>query len=152
MRIKLFAQISSIDGRSRCCHFQKDLTAVSGVPEEHIVTRRVRITLPTKNTMQSGTNNLDYWKIEFDNRERWENPLMGWASTWVTLHEATRLTLNWLRFPFQWRSFVKYACRIQYKGRSDFALRKEWLEMVHRWRRKTIDQAKQKLWSQFCVE
>lgn len=31
--------------------------------------------------MQSGTNNLDYWRIEFDNRERWENPLMGWAST-----------------------------------------------------------------------
>lgn len=60
---------------------QKDLTAISGVPEEHIGSRRVRISLPTKNSMQSGTNNLDFWKIEFDARERWENPLMGWAST-----------------------------------------------------------------------
>lgn len=60
---------------------QKDLTAISGVPEEHIKTRRVRISLPSKNAMQSGTNNLDYWKIDFDARERWENPLMGWAST-----------------------------------------------------------------------
>lgn len=31
--------------------------------------------------MQSGTNNLNCWRIEFDNRERWENPLMGWASS-----------------------------------------------------------------------
>lgn len=31
--------------------------------------------------MQSGTNNLRSWRIEFDNRERWENPLMGWSST-----------------------------------------------------------------------
>ena len=31
--------------------------------------------------MQSGTNNLNSWRMEFDNRERWENPLMGWAST-----------------------------------------------------------------------
>lgn len=60
---------------------QKDLTKISGVPEEHITTRRVRISLPSKNAMQSGTNNLDYWKIEFDTRERWENPLMGWTST-----------------------------------------------------------------------
>lgn len=60
---------------------QKDLTAISGVPEEHVKSRRVRICLPSKNSMQSGTNNLDYWKIEFDARERWENPLMGWSST-----------------------------------------------------------------------
>lgn len=81
MRFNLILLIHSIDVRSRCISFQKDLSAVSGVPEEHIVTRRVRIALPSKNAMQSGTNNLDYWKIEFDNRERWENPLMGWAST-----------------------------------------------------------------------
>lgn len=62
-------------------NLQKDLTAISGVPEEHIKTRRVRISLPSKNSMQSGTNNLDYWKIEFDTRERWENALMGWTST-----------------------------------------------------------------------
>lgn len=31
--------------------------------------------------MQSGTNNIQSWEMEFDNRERWENPLMGWSST-----------------------------------------------------------------------
>lgn len=83
MQIKFHPQNKFIEFLFRICHFQQDLTAVSGVPEEHIVTRRVRICLPSKNAMQSGTNNLDYWKIEFDNRERWENPLMGWTSTCV---------------------------------------------------------------------
>ncbi|XP_071547171.1 NADH dehydrogenase [ubiquinone] iron-sulfur protein 4, mitochondrial-like [Panulirus ornatus] len=58
-----------------------DLTPISGVPEEHIKTRRVLIKMPTKNAMQSGTNNIHRWRITFDQRERWENPLMGWAST-----------------------------------------------------------------------
>uniref|UniRef100_A0A646QF98 NADH dehydrogenase [ubiquinone] iron-sulfur protein 4, mitochondrial n=1 Tax=Hemiscolopendra marginata TaxID=943146 RepID=A0A646QF98_9MYRI len=58
-----------------------DITAISGVPEEHIKTRRVRIFVPTKNAMQSGTNNTLLWKMEFETRERWENPLMGWASS-----------------------------------------------------------------------
>nr|XP_014095450.1 NADH dehydrogenase [ubiquinone] iron-sulfur protein 4, mitochondrial [Bactrocera oleae] len=58
-----------------------DLSPISGVPEEHIKTRRVCIHLPPKNAMQSGTDNLKHWVIEFDNRERWENPLMGWTST-----------------------------------------------------------------------
>ena len=31
--------------------------------------------------MQSGTNNTHNWKLEFETRERWENPLMGWSST-----------------------------------------------------------------------
>ena len=30
--------------------------------------------------MQSAAG-LRRWKIEFDNRERWENNLMGWASS-----------------------------------------------------------------------
>lgn len=62
-----------------------DLSPISGVPEEHIKTRRVCIHLPPKNAMQSGTDNLKHWVIEFDNRERWENPLMGWTSTYVKL-------------------------------------------------------------------
>ncbi|XP_017892202.1 NADH dehydrogenase [ubiquinone] iron-sulfur protein 4, mitochondrial [Ceratina calcarata] len=53
----------------------------SGVPEQHIKTRTVRIYCPPKNAMQSGTNNINYWQIDFDTRERWENPLMGWTST-----------------------------------------------------------------------
>ncbi|XP_034485408.1 NADH dehydrogenase [ubiquinone] iron-sulfur protein 4, mitochondrial [Drosophila innubila] len=58
-----------------------NLSAISGVPEEHVKERRVRIHVPPKNAMQSGTDNIHTWQIEFDNRERWENPLMGWAST-----------------------------------------------------------------------
>ncbi|KAF7413540.1 hypothetical protein HZH68_002029 [Vespula germanica] len=59
----------------------EDIGAVSGVPDEHIKTRMVRIYQPPKNSMQSGTNNIHYWQIDFDTRERWENPLIGWTST-----------------------------------------------------------------------
>lgn len=31
--------------------------------------------------MQSGTNNIHHWEMEFDTRQRWENPLMGWTSS-----------------------------------------------------------------------
>jgi NADH dehydrogenase (ubiquinone) Fe-S protein 4 len=58
-----------------------DITPVTGVPEEHIKTRRVRIFKPAKNAMQSGTHNIKRWRMEFETRERWENPLMGWASS-----------------------------------------------------------------------
>lgn len=60
---------------------QEDLTSISGVPEEHIRGRRVRIFVPAKNAMQSGTSNLSHWEMEFDTRQRWENPLMGWCSS-----------------------------------------------------------------------
>ncbi|XP_017388701.1 NADH dehydrogenase [ubiquinone] iron-sulfur protein 4, mitochondrial isoform X3 [Cebus imitator] len=58
-----------------------DITTLTGVPEEHVKTRKVRIFVPARNNMQSGVNNTKKWKMEFDTRERWENPLMGWAST-----------------------------------------------------------------------
>ncbi|KAH7965114.1 hypothetical protein HPB49_003444 [Dermacentor silvarum] len=58
-----------------------DISSLTGVPEEHIKTRRVRIFIPARNAMQSGTYNTHKWKMEFDIRERWENPLMGWSST-----------------------------------------------------------------------
>lgn len=58
-----------------------DVSSLSGVPQEQLKERRVRIHVPPKNAMQSGTDNINTWQIEFDNRERWENPLMGWAST-----------------------------------------------------------------------
>lgn len=57
------------------------LSTLSGVPEEHVTTRRVRIHKPTKNAMQSGTNDTHKWKLDYEDRERWENPLMGWTST-----------------------------------------------------------------------
>ena len=52
-----------------------------GMPEEERVTRYVRIYKPAKNAMQSGTAGIKRWKIEFDNQQRWENNLMGWASS-----------------------------------------------------------------------
>ncbi|XP_034667850.1 NADH dehydrogenase [ubiquinone] iron-sulfur protein 4, mitochondrial [Drosophila subobscura] len=58
-----------------------NLGPISGVPGVQLKERRVRIHIPPKNAMQSGTDNINNWQIEFDNRERWENPLMGWASS-----------------------------------------------------------------------
>uniref|UniRef100_A0A4Y7MSL0 NADH dehydrogenase [ubiquinone] iron-sulfur protein 4, mitochondrial n=1 Tax=Daphnia pulex TaxID=6669 RepID=A0A4Y7MSL0_DAPPU len=58
-----------------------DISILTGVPQEHITTRHVRIWKPVKHAMQSGTNNTHKWKMEFESRERWENPLMGWASS-----------------------------------------------------------------------
>ncbi|KAL3288686.1 hypothetical protein HHI36_003119 [Cryptolaemus montrouzieri] len=58
-----------------------DISPVTGVPEEHVKERLVRIYMPPKNAMQSGTNNLGHWEIDFETRQRWENPLMGWCST-----------------------------------------------------------------------
>ncbi|KAG5280781.1 hypothetical protein AALO_G00063960 [Alosa alosa] len=58
-----------------------DISTLTGVPEEHIKTRKVRIFVPTRTAMQSGVNNTKKWKMDFDTRERWENSLMGWAST-----------------------------------------------------------------------
>merc|ERR1739848_237290 len=58
-----------------------DISDISGVPEEHIKERQVRIFRPAKNAMQSGTHGIKRWKIEFEARQRWENNLMGWASS-----------------------------------------------------------------------
>merc|ERR1712020_810277 len=58
-----------------------DISHISGVPEEHIKERQVRIFRPAKNAIQSGTHGIKRWKIEFEARQRWENNLMGWASS-----------------------------------------------------------------------
>ena len=50
-------------------------------PSEHVIQRKVRIFVPPKNSMQSGTYSNRKWLIDFDNRERWENPTMGWGSS-----------------------------------------------------------------------
>ncbi|XP_053888957.1 NADH dehydrogenase [ubiquinone] iron-sulfur protein 4, mitochondrial isoform X3 [Malaclemys terrapin pileata] len=73
--------------RARCLPDSgQDITPLTGVPEEHIKTRKVQIFVPARNAMQAGVNNTKKWKLEFDTRERWENPLMGWAST--VLHDV----------------------------------------------------------------
>ncbi|KAJ1542276.1 hypothetical protein HK096_009464, partial [Nowakowskiella sp. JEL0078] len=53
--------------------------ALSGVPPE-ISRRSVRIYKPARTATQQG-NFKDTWKIDFDTLDRWENPLMGWASS-----------------------------------------------------------------------
>ncbi|KAF7639161.1 hypothetical protein Mgra_00001394 [Meloidogyne graminicola] len=58
----------------------KEVMEIGGVPEEHREGRRVVIYRPARNAMQSGWNNVVAWKIELDNRERWENPNIGWCS------------------------------------------------------------------------
>jgi hypothetical protein len=64
----------------------EDVVPLAGVPDEHIGGRLARIFLPSKNAMQSGTFRTHKWKIEFDTRERWENPLMGWSSRYFMLN------------------------------------------------------------------
>ncbi|KAI7850868.1 ETC complex I subunit conserved region-domain-containing protein [Circinella umbellata] len=56
---------------------------VSGAPEE-LLERTVRIFTPSKPATQSGKFGTRHWRIEFDilpEGNRWENPLIGWASS-----------------------------------------------------------------------
>ena len=52
--------------------------------------RQVNILSPAKNAMQSGTYQTRYWQIVFDVDERWINPLMGWASSYVSRMELVQ--------------------------------------------------------------
>lgn len=54
---------------------------LSGVPDEKIEERFVRIYQPTREATQSGLANTKSWKIDFGEKERWENPLIGWSSS-----------------------------------------------------------------------
>ncbi|XP_074600974.1 NADH:ubiquinone oxidoreductase subunit 18 [Brevipalpus obovatus] len=86
---------------------ERELCRVMGIPEEHVYERRARIFKPSKNAMQSGTANLDIWLLEFENRERWENPLMGWGSTGDPLSNVQ------LKFPNK-EAAIAYCEKIQY--------------------------------------
>ena len=63
---------------------QVRVSDLSGVPSEQLK-RVARIYMPARNAMQSGTNATHTWNLEFEMQERWENPLMGWASRYVSL-------------------------------------------------------------------
>uniref|UniRef100_A0A0K0FY46 NADH dehydrogenase [ubiquinone] iron-sulfur protein 4, mitochondrial n=1 Tax=Strongyloides venezuelensis TaxID=75913 RepID=A0A0K0FY46_STRVS len=54
---------------------------ISGIPTEHQEARTARIFKPAREATQTAWGNTKVWKIELDNRERWENPLMGWSGT-----------------------------------------------------------------------
>ncbi|TPX34312.1 hypothetical protein SmJEL517_g03013 [Synchytrium microbalum] len=66
---------------------------VSGVPTE-ISHRTVRIFSPARTAMQQGTNKTDDWRIEFEVQDRWENPLMGWASSGDPVQATTTKFLS----------------------------------------------------------
>jgi len=64
---------------------------VSGAPEE-LRERTVRVFRPARTASQQGTQDARLWKIDFDILEgsaRWENPLMGWASSADTQQALT---------------------------------------------------------------
>ncbi|VDM73136.1 unnamed protein product [Strongylus vulgaris] len=54
---------------------------IGGRPPEHTEERTARIFRAAREATQSPWNNTKPWHIELDNRERWENPLMGWCSS-----------------------------------------------------------------------
>ncbi|KAJ7578367.1 Ndufs4, NADH dehydrogenase Fe-S protein 4 [Mycena floridula] len=69
--------------------------AISGAPAE-LRHRMVRVYQPTRNTMQSGGAKTERWRIDFDILQgggRWENPLMGWASS-ADYMQGTRITFK----------------------------------------------------------
>ncbi|KAJ3124657.1 hypothetical protein HK098_000942 [Nowakowskiella sp. JEL0407] len=69
--------------------FQADL--VSGVPPS-VSRRSVRIYKPARTATQQG-NFKDFWKIDFDVQQRWENNLMGWSSSADTM-QGTHIKFN----------------------------------------------------------
>ncbi|KAF8957246.1 ETC complex I subunit conserved region-domain-containing protein [Flammula alnicola] len=68
---------------------------ISGAPGE-LRHRSVRIYQPTRNTMQSGSGKTERWRIDFDTLPgggRWENPLMGYASS-ADYMQGTRISFR----------------------------------------------------------
>jgi len=68
---------------SATTQFDSATDAISGAPQR-LGHRVVRIYKPTANTMQSGGSRNTGWRIDWDTMlggGRWENPLMGWASS-----------------------------------------------------------------------
>ncbi|KAF8798978.1 hypothetical protein BYT27DRAFT_7121886 [Phlegmacium glaucopus] len=68
---------------------------ISGAPGE-LRHRGVRIYQPTRNTMQSGSGKTERWRIDFDillGGGRWENPLMGYASS-ADYMQGTRMSFR----------------------------------------------------------
>ncbi|KAK7681560.1 hypothetical protein QCA50_015292 [Cerrena zonata] len=68
---------------------------ISGAPVE-LRHRAVRIFQPTRSTTQSGTGKSTRWRIDWEILQgsgRWENPLMGWASS-ADYMQGTRMSFR----------------------------------------------------------
>ena len=57
-----------------------EIAVFNGFPTEH-QGRTVIIAPRFDKTMQSGQGHVHQWTLQWKNRERWSNPLMGWTST-----------------------------------------------------------------------
>lgn len=91
---------------------------------EELQHRAVRIFQPTRNTMQSGGAKGEKWRIDFDVLQgggRWENPLMGWASSYVSI---ILFVLPWLNILSQCGLHARDTRFIHYQGRC-YSLRRE---------------------------
>ncbi|CAN0156771.1 unnamed protein product [Discosporangium mesarthrocarpum] len=58
----------------------QEVLALDPLPPAH-QGRKVVIYQKSRAATTSGTGGLTAWNLEFKNRERWSNPLMGWTST-----------------------------------------------------------------------
>ncbi|CAH1160224.1 unnamed protein product [Phaedon cochleariae] len=58
-----------------------DMSLLKEIPKDILRDRTAKISKPSRNVMQSGTNNLHHWQLTFDTKERWENPNIGWCSS-----------------------------------------------------------------------
>ena len=76
--------------------FQDDVSIISFTPKEQLESRTVRIFSPVKSAMQSGTFGTHKWQIQFDTRDRWENPMMGWTATYVCSSLCTTTDIPWI--------------------------------------------------------
>ena len=68
---------------------ETDISPLENVPLEQLETRHVRIYMPSKSATQAGTFGSNRWRVEMDNQQRWENHLMGWASSGDPLSNFT---------------------------------------------------------------
>jgi len=50
--------------------------------------RKATIFMPSKHAMQSASYKTRVWKIQFDSKDTWVNPLMGWTSSSDTLAQV----------------------------------------------------------------
>ena len=80
-----------------CQHEDYNLELITGIPDKLLKNRQVRVYKPSRNPMQSGVQNTKNWRIEFNNQERWENPIMGWGST----ADPVSNVAGWLKFKTQ---------------------------------------------------
>ena len=50
--------------------------------------KKARIYIPTKTAMQSGMGKIKKWILDFETKDTFVNPLMGWESSDDTLSEV----------------------------------------------------------------